>query len=313
MFKALIRSLALTFALSPGLAAAQTFPTVSDHTVIGRIGTGSGSGPSQAIPWATLLANIAGTPAANTVFAGPTSGSAAQPAFRALVTADIPSNGVTLAKLQQGIANSIFINPTGSTANMQNVAVPACANDGAHGLVYINGTGLQCASLTTGGTVTSVTCGNGLTGGTFTTTGTCAFGFNGATLQASPGNPTGTTSTSGVMMGLGTSCHITPAFSTRVLMHVQGQMSNTTTGISANVSLRFGTGTAPVNGAAPSGSALTTGIASGVNPANYAVPFNIGGIAGGLTPGTAVWIDVVLLAGANTAAISNISCYALEL
>jgi hypothetical protein len=119
-------------------AFAQTFPTVADHSVVGRIGVGGSSGPAQSIPWATLLANIAGTPAANTVWAGPASGGAGQPSFRHEVTADLP----------QGIANSIFINPTGSTANMQNVAVPACANDGAHALVYVNGTGLQCASLT---------------------------------------------------------------------------------------------------------------------------------------------------------------------
>jgi hypothetical protein len=47
----------------------------------------------------------------------------------------------TLAQLPQGIANSIWINPTGSTADMQNIAVPACANDGAHALVYVNGSG----------------------------------------------------------------------------------------------------------------------------------------------------------------------------
>ena len=39
-------------------ALAQTFPSVPDRTVIGRIGTGSGSGPSQAIPFATLAAQL---------------------------------------------------------------------------------------------------------------------------------------------------------------------------------------------------------------------------------------------------------------
>jgi hypothetical protein len=42
-------------------AAAQQFPTVPDRTVIGRIGVGGSSGPSQAIPFATLLAQIGGT------------------------------------------------------------------------------------------------------------------------------------------------------------------------------------------------------------------------------------------------------------
>jgi hypothetical protein len=79
----------------------------------------------------------------------------------------IPFTGLTgdatLAQLPQGAANSIWINPTGSLADMQNVAVPACANDGTHALVYINATGLQCATITAGsGTVTSVTAGGGL-------------------------------------------------------------------------------------------------------------------------------------------------------
>jgi hypothetical protein len=82
----------------------------------------------------------------------------------------------TLAQLPQGIANSIWINPTGSTADMQNVAVPACANDGVHALVYVNGTGLQCASIAAGGTgtVTSVSagCGTSTGGSPITTTGT---------------------------------------------------------------------------------------------------------------------------------------------
>lgn len=133
-----------------------------------------------------------------------------------------------------------------------------------------------------------------------------------ATLQASPGNPSNTTSTTGVMMGLGTSCHITPVYSTRILLHIQGQVTNTTTGISATVTLRFGTGTAPVNGAALTGNVLTPGIVAGANPANYSLPFNVGGLFTGFGVGVAAWFDVSLAAGANTAAISNVSCYAIE-
>lgn len=53
-----LRALGLILALIPGLAAAQTFPTVPDHTVLGRIGTGSSSGPSQAIPFAILTTQL---------------------------------------------------------------------------------------------------------------------------------------------------------------------------------------------------------------------------------------------------------------
>lgn len=76
----------------------------------------------------------------------------------------------TLAQLPQGIANSIWINPTGSTANMQNIAIPACAADGSHGLTYTNGTGLLCTTLTTGGTMGTVTI---TAGSQISTSGTC--------------------------------------------------------------------------------------------------------------------------------------------
>jgi hypothetical protein len=51
-------ALAGLLALSAVQAAAQTFPTVPDHSVIGRIGVPGGSGPSQAIPFATLLQQL---------------------------------------------------------------------------------------------------------------------------------------------------------------------------------------------------------------------------------------------------------------
>lgn len=59
-------------------------------------------------------------------------------------------------------ANTVLSNWTGPAAAPIFNVWPACANDGAHALVYINGTGLQCGVLTTGGTVTSVIPGAGL-------------------------------------------------------------------------------------------------------------------------------------------------------
>ncbi|MGH6681224.1 MAG: hypothetical protein ACREDL_20365 [Bradyrhizobium sp.] len=86
------RIVAIAFALLP-LAAAfgQQFRTIPDHTVIGRIGNGSSSGPSQAIPFSTFFTVVLGTKAPNEVYAGPSSGSTdAAPTFRALVGADLP-------------------------------------------------------------------------------------------------------------------------------------------------------------------------------------------------------------------------------
>lgn len=90
-----IRALAFALALQPTLAAAQQFPTVPDHTVIGRIGIGGSSGPSQAIPFASFLPNLTGTQAANLVFVGPASGAVALPSFRLLVGADLPNPGAS--------------------------------------------------------------------------------------------------------------------------------------------------------------------------------------------------------------------------
>src|SRR5882757_6327823 len=72
-------------------ASAQQFPTVPGRSVIGRLGIAGDTGPSQAIPLATLAANLQGAQTANKVYAGPTSGIAAFPAFRTLVGADLPA------------------------------------------------------------------------------------------------------------------------------------------------------------------------------------------------------------------------------
>ncbi len=49
---------ALLLALLPAVAVAQQFPSVPDKTLIGRIGTGTGSGPSQAIPFGTVAPQL---------------------------------------------------------------------------------------------------------------------------------------------------------------------------------------------------------------------------------------------------------------
>lgn len=138
--------------------------------------------------------------------------------------------------------------------------------------------------------------------------------LNNATLQASPSNPTGTTATAGgVMMGLGATCKITPVYSGRLLIDIQGSGSNTTTAAAFNVQLRYGTGSAPANGATPSGTTLGTTVLGLANPANYIMPFKVGGIATGLTPGTAYWIDVSLYqTSGGTASIQQVGCSALE-
>jgi hypothetical protein len=135
-----------------------------------------------------------------------------------------------------------------------------------------------------------------------------------ATLQANPTNPASTTSTTGVMMGLGSSCHMTPAFSGRVKVEFLGiavsSIGNTTT-----LTVRYGTGTAPSNGGAVTGTQIGSILQiAGQSGASLAPPFANGGVITGLTAGTAYWFDLELsTSSASTSAQAiGLSCSAFE-
>jgi hypothetical protein len=68
----------------------------------------------------TLTGTLA-TQTADTHFAGPTSGSAAAPTFRALVAADLPS--ITYGAIQNESASTILGNPTGSPASPSEIGL----------------------------------------------------------------------------------------------------------------------------------------------------------------------------------------------
>ena len=123
--------------------------------------------------------------------------------------------------------------------------------------------------------------------------------------------PTGTTSTTGVMMGLAGA--ITPAHSGNVLLIVSGTLTNGTTGDGAALQIRYGTGTAPTNGATLTGTAVGNNISDN-NPVLNKIPFSVQAVVTGLTVGTAYWVDVGLAAvTGGTASIATVSVSALEL
>lgn len=73
------------------------------------------------------------------------------------------SGQATLAQLPQLPANNIYANFTAGAAQPTSTTVPACANDGTHALVYVNGSGFACATISAGtGTVTSVSFTGGI-------------------------------------------------------------------------------------------------------------------------------------------------------
>ncbi|MET4739707.1 hypothetical protein ABIF73_003846 [Bradyrhizobium japonicum] len=159
------------------------------------------------------------------------------------------------------------------------------------------------------GTVNSVTAGTGLTGGTITSSGTIALALNNATLQAAPSNPAGVASF--VMLGLGSTCHITPIYSTRILVTISGHASNGGAGTFTNLTIRYGTGTAPANGASPTGTTATTpmSVASSTN----LTPFSLTTIITGLTAGVAYWLDLSASPLSGTSSLGGINCTAVEL
>lgn len=169
------------------------FSSIIGNAITALTGDGTAAGPgSVPLTLATVNSNVGtfgSTTQCNTITVN----------AKGLITAASAANcAPALSQLPQGIANSIWINPTGSTATMQNLAVPACANDGTHALVYVNSTGLQCATIT--GTTFPISAANGGTGVSSPTAHTIPIN-EGASAQANTG--TGTTGQTLVSNGAG--------------------------------------------------------------------------------------------------------------
>lgn len=85
------------------------------------------------------------------------SNAAASCATDATNASNIGSGNLNILRFPSIAANTMIANWTASGAVPLANTIPACANDGAHALVYINGTGLQCESITAGsGNVSAV-------------------------------------------------------------------------------------------------------------------------------------------------------------
>jgi hypothetical protein len=118
-----------------------------------------------------------------------------------------------------------------------------------------------------------------------------------------------TTSLTGIMAGL--AALITPTATGKLNITIYGTGRNDTASQGALLQMRYGTGTAPANGAAPTvgtamGSLCNIGLAG--NPANMRVPFSMTAIVTGLALNTAVWMDISLAVtpSSGTVTLSNI-------
>ena len=131
--------------------------------------------------------------------------------------------------------------------------------------------------------------------------------------SVAPSNPTGTTNTSGLMMGLAGS--ITPTQTGRVLVVVTGNIANNTNADGAKVRLRLGTGSAPANAGALTGTVYGTiaeDTGAGLIGADK-TPFTLQALITTLTVNTAYWIDCDLAAiTAGTASITDVYISVIE-
>jgi hypothetical protein len=135
-------------------------------------------------------------------------------------------------------------------------------------------------------------------------------------VTAAPANPAATNSLTFVMMGLGSSLAIAPQVTGRVWFQISGVIQNNTASDAADVEITYGTGAAPGNGVAITGTVVAGFVRAG-NTANSAAmnfPFCIVGIGTGLTLGTTYWFDAALRAvTGGTATISALNATAFEL
>lgn len=136
----------------------------------------------------------------------------------------------------------------------------------------------------------------------------------GAAVAANPSNPSGTSTTSspGLMMGLGSTCAVTPATTGRLLITFSGNMSCSSNGNRPVSRPRYGTGTAPSNAATATGTAIASELSGNVTPANGQLPFNHTAVVTGLTPGTAYWFDISLYTSGGTSIVRDLTFAAME-
>lgn len=117
----------------------------------------------------------------------------------------------------------------------------------------------------------------------------------------------------GVMMGLGSTMFITPNKTGRVLFLFNGQYSNGTNGKGGSTYCYHGTGTAPANGAALTGTQFNQQLVfDAVQGASSGYPFMQNGIVIGLSIGTSHWFDTGMNATGANSNLADLYCQLIE-
>jgi hypothetical protein len=217
-------------------------------------------------------------------------------------------------------------NATGSAAVPSDISIPSLTQKpvpvaGDIVLIQDSAAGNAFKRTTVGaigtlGTVSSIDSQTGVftTGGGLKSTGqVIQRALTEALVQGTPtiGGGVGTTL---VMQGFGSTCKLTPAFSTRVRFHFDADVSNNTAATATNYNFRYGTGAAPAFNAAASGTAgLGNTMVVNHPTANANLHISLDGIITGLVAGTNYWFDMTINSSSNTSILSVVNCNAQEL
>ena len=228
---------------------------------------------------------------------------AANAAVAAAVGVDIQAYDADLAALAANSTDGLWAHTAAGTGSARTIT--GTANE----ITATNGNGVSgnpTLSLPSALTFTGKT----VTGGAFAPT---SLTLTNATLLASPANPTGTTSGTNVMMGLGvSSCRITTTYGTRLMVTFDGAALNSSTGQTTSVQIRYGTGAGPANGAAVTGTQAGAAPPFGNGGAVYQGGFSKTAIITGLSPATTYWFDLALSVTGGTGSVLGVTFTAME-
>ncbi|SRR5581483_8643664 len=148
-----------------------------------------------------------------------------------------------------------------------------------------------------------------------TTTPTWQIIDSGLGTMFTPADPTGTTSTSAVAMGLGSVCAWTPKRGNKMLVTFCGSITNSAASAGAKVQIKYGTGTPPSNGG--SGGVPVTPqqtLQGNASTAGLKVPFSITALVNPLGSTEQHWFDIFLAAvSTGTASVTDITFTLTEL
>lgn len=126
-----------------------------------------------------------------------------------------------------------------------------------------------------------------------------------------PSNPGSTTSTTQVMMGLGSTVSFTPVYTGNVRLFVAGMATIQTGSAIVTGNGKYGTGAAPANGVAVTGTTWgnTVQLIPSAANASLQVGWSMCDLVSGLTVNTAYWFDIALKTSnaSDAAAIGDMS------